>query len=47
MSGKEEVIGTMPADFIIAVAGSFLPAADGRFITGDELHTYNASTEQA
>jgi ABC-type multidrug transport system ATPase subunit len=36
-----------PADFIVAVAGSFLPAVDGRFISGGELHTYYNSTEQA
>ena len=37
--------GANPADFLIAVAGSFLPAADGSTIAGAELAEYYLSTE--
>jgi ABC-type multidrug transport system ATPase subunit len=39
--------GTNPADFAIAVGGSFLPAADGRYIAGGELATYYSTTDSA
>jgi ABC-type multidrug transport system ATPase subunit/ABC-type multidrug transport system permease subunit len=39
--------GTNPADFAIAVGGSFLPAGDGRYIAGGEMATYYATTARA
>jgi ABC-type multidrug transport system ATPase subunit len=32
--------GTNPADYVIAVGGSFIPASDGRHVTGDELANF-------
>jgi ABC-type multidrug transport system ATPase subunit len=39
--------GTNPADYVIAVAGSFLPASDGRHIPGDELAEYYVKQRSA
>ena len=39
--------GANPADFVVAVAGSFVPAQDGRSIPGGELATYYASSDKA
>jgi ABC-type multidrug transport system ATPase subunit/ABC-type multidrug transport system permease subunit len=39
--------GANPADFVVAVAGSFVPAGDGRMVPGGELAAYYATTEQA
>ena len=38
--------GSNPADFVVAVAGSFISARDGRKISGDELVKYFTTTEQ-
>lgn len=35
--------GSNPADYVIAVAGGFIPASDGRSVTGDELADYYAA----
>jgi ABC-type multidrug transport system ATPase subunit len=34
-----------PADFVIAVGGSFIPASNGEFIDGEELARYYDSTQ--
>eukprot|EP01035_Chromulina_nebulosa_P017867 gene17867-23483_t len=39
------VDGSNPADFVIAVAGSFLQASDGKHITGNELANYYATSD--
>jgi ATP-binding cassette subfamily G (WHITE) protein 2 len=39
--------GANPADFVVAVAGSFLPAGDGRSVSGGELAAYYATTDRA
>eukprot|EP01039_Chlorochromonas_danica_P003350 gene3350-3673_t len=36
-----------PADFVIAVAGGFLPASDGRAVTGDDLADYYTAQSKA
>jgi len=38
--------GSNPADFVVAVAGSFINACDGRKISGAELVNYFTTTEQ-
>lgn len=38
--------GSNPADFVVAVAGSFINACDGRKISGVELVNYFTTTEQ-
>lgn len=38
--------GSNPADYVIAVAGSFIPASDGKHVTGDELADYYQSKTQ-
>ena len=38
--------GSNPADFVVAVAGSFINACDGRKISGAELVNYFKTTEQ-
>jgi len=38
--------GSNPADFVVAVAGSFTNASDGRKISGAELVNYFTTTEQ-
>jgi ABC-type multidrug transport system permease subunit len=43
--GYKYVRGTNPADFVISVAGSFIPGKDGKFHTGDELAAYYSSGE--
>jgi ABC-type multidrug transport system ATPase subunit/ABC-type multidrug transport system permease subunit len=37
--------GANPADFVVAVAGSFVAAADGRSVSAGELATYYKTTE--
>jgi ABC-type multidrug transport system ATPase subunit/ABC-type multidrug transport system permease subunit len=39
--------GANPADFVVAVAGSFVPAGDGRTVTGGELAAHYLTTEAA
>ena len=38
--------GSNPADFVVAVAGSFINACDGRKISGAELVNFFKTTEQ-
>ena len=39
--------GANPADFVVAVAGSYLPSHDGRSVTGGELAAYYATSDRA
>jgi len=39
--------GANPADFVVAVAGSYLPSHDGRAVTGGELAAYYATSDRA
>lgn len=37
--------GSNPADFVIAVAGSFLPSSEGKRVAGQELAAYYSSSD--
>ncbi|KAJ1423014.1 P-loop containing nucleoside triphosphate hydrolase protein [Ochromonadaceae sp. CCMP2298] len=39
--------GSNPAEYLVAVGGGFIPAADGRTITGGELAAYYSTTPDA
>jgi ABC-type multidrug transport system ATPase subunit len=39
--------GSNPADYVIAVGGSFIPASDGRHIPGDDLADYYVKQQTA